>query len=91
MSLQNSFMAGPNFSKGIKRIGRILNIIDDEEEREGKSDNSIPNGSKLLTTKLAEQPIQFHDVWFKYSNTSESPWILKGLNLTINSNESVGI
>jgi ATP-binding cassette subfamily B (MDR/TAP) protein 1 len=34
--------------------------------------------------------IQFKDVWFRYP-TRKSEWVFKGLNLTINHNESIAV
>ena len=34
--------------------------------------------------------IEFQDVWFRYP-TRKNDWILKGLNLKINSNETVAL
>jgi ATP-binding cassette subfamily B (MDR/TAP) protein 1 len=34
--------------------------------------------------------IQFKDVWFRYP-TRKNEWVFKGLNLTINHNESIAV
>ena len=34
--------------------------------------------------------IQFNDVWFRYP-TRKNDWILRGLNLTINPNETIAL
>ena len=49
---------------------------------------TISSGKKKLPRKI-KKGIEFKDVWFRYKE--DQPWILKGINLKIDANQSLAI
>jgi ATP-binding cassette, subfamily B (MDR/TAP), member 1 len=54
--------------------------------------NAMDNGSeaKIVDPKNFRGEIEFQNVWFRYP-TRKNDWVLKGLNLNINPNETVAL
>jgi ABC-type multidrug transport system fused ATPase/permease subunit len=50
----------------------------------------IPKEAKTIDPSTFEGLIEFRNVWFRYP-TRKNEWVFKGLNLTINPNESVAV
>lgn len=53
-------------------------------------DKDSNNKSQKFDAKTFKGKIEFRDVWFRYP-TRPGQWIFKGLNLTIQPNESIAI
>jgi ATP-binding cassette subfamily B protein len=77
--IQSGFTAAERINELLKEAG----AIQDNENAESKINNSRDVKSEYL--------IEFNDVWFRYSDSEDSPWILKGVNFKIKHSEFVAI
>ena len=88
MSAGSCQQYGPDFGKAKTAALNIFGIVDVPSEI-----NAIeqPNRDRLRKIDFAKfrGEVEFEDVWFRYPTRSD--WILKGLNLKINQNETVAL
>ena len=77
--IQSGFTAAERINELLKETG----AIQDNENAETEINNSRDVKSEYL--------IEFNDVWFRYSDSEDSPWILKGVNFKIRPSEFVAI
>jgi len=77
---------GPDLGKAKLAAIKIFTYIDMPSRINAVDEDS----SKVSVPKDFKGEIEFKDVWFRYPSRPED-WILKGLNLKINSNESVAV
>lgn len=82
MGQANQF--GPDMAKSQAAGQKIFQIMDTKTIIDPYSES----GAK--TTEAFCGKIEFKNVWFRYP-TRKNEWIFKGLNLTINPNESIAI
>lgn len=83
-------MNSPNFSQIQQQTSSILNLV--TKSIEGSFGSEIVNGELEMTAQNASGDIQFHNVWFKYSQSDEDDhWILRNFNLTIRAGECLGV
>lgn len=89
-SLTFTFAAlnAPDMKEGQKNANKILNIINSPNE--GSYYSPIYEGSNELTPEIARRSIQFHNVWFKYPNSSDK-WVLRNLSFKVGAGKSLGI
>ncbi|CAI2362168.1 unnamed protein product [Moneuplotes crassus] len=78
----------PDFGKSLKAVKRIIQIM--QCAKEGEANSPIVNGDYDLSTETMSCDIEFHNVWFKYSNSTHENWVLEGFSLRINEGESIG-
>lgn len=78
---------GPDMSKAKIAAKKIFGIIEKPTEI-----TAMSQGSNMVPIDMAkfEGNIEFHNVWFRYP-TRKNDWVLKGLNLKINKNETVAL
>ena len=57
---------------------------------EGDNNSSIKDGDIILSS-TNNNDIEFKNVWFKYPNSGENQWVLRGFSLKIESGEWVGV
>lgn len=77
--IQSGFTAAERINELLKETG----AIQDNENAETEVNNSRDVKSEYL--------IEFNDVWFRYSDSKDSPWILKGISFKIKPHEFVAI
>ena len=77
--IQSGFTAAERINELLKETG----AIQDNENAETEINNSRDVKSEYL--------IEFNDVWFRYSDSEDSPWILKGVSFKIKPHEFVAI
>jgi len=77
----------PSAGKGKQAAIRIYNIIDEESELDPQLENE---GEVIANSGEFKGNIEFRDVWFRYP-TRRDHWVLKGLNLKIGMNQTVGL
>ncbi|MEB3315092.1 MAG: ABC transporter ATP-binding protein [Candidatus Melainabacteria bacterium] len=77
--IQSGFTAAERINELLKETG----AIQDNENAETEINNSKDIKSEYL--------IEFNDVWFRYSDSEDSPWILKGVSFKIKPHEFVAI
>ncbi len=77
--IQSGFTAAERINELLKETG----AIQDNENAETEVNNSRDVKSEYL--------IEFNDVWFRYSDSKDSPWILKGVSFKIKPHEFVAI
>ena len=79
----------PDFGKGLQAIKKIIHIK--QCAKEGESASPIANGPLNLDTEIESGDIQFHNIWFKYPNSTNDNWVLEDFNLKIGESESIGL
>jgi len=75
---------GPDVAKAKKAAYKIFGYID--------VSSRIDPLKQIATHKMdvSFSKIEFKDVWFRYP-AKKSHWVFKGLNLTVNKNESLAV
>jgi len=83
----NASQWGPDAGKGIKAAARIFTIMDKPSEIDAieVDEEKTRKIDKTFTGK-----IEFKGVWFRYP-TRLHEWVFKGLNLTIEANDTIAI
>jgi ATP-binding cassette subfamily B (MDR/TAP) protein 1 len=99
-SVGNSQQFGPDLGKSIAAAKRIFGIIDQPSRIDAVAIDKDMTKVRIMPTdhtpkfskhlKVIEGKIEFKDVWFRYP-TRKADWVLRGLNLTINPNETVAL
>jgi len=80
---------GPDIGKAQQAAKKIFQIIEYPSEINAvEMDND--STKRRLNSESVLGKIEFKDVWFRYP-TRKDDFVLKGLNLTINPNESVAL
>jgi ATP-binding cassette subfamily B protein len=74
------------FVSAMTSCERIFEFMDRPSEPVSKLLPEAPAGAAR-----AGCPIEFKNVWFRYSRDESTPWVLKGLNLKIEPGEKIGI
>jgi ATP-binding cassette subfamily B (MDR/TAP) protein 1 len=80
---------GPDVGKAQAAATKIFNIIEQPSDINAVEMDK-EEGKKRLNFETVEGKIEFKDVWFRYP-TRKDDFVLKGLTLTINPNESVAL
>lgn len=80
---------GPDMGKAAAAAKRVFQIIDHPSAIDAIEIDS-DKSKRILDPKLVEGKIEFRDVWFRYPTRKED-FVLRGLNLTVNPNESVAL
>lgn len=80
---------GPDVGKAKTAAGRIFGIIEHPTEITALHNNGKKKQVDIDIKKF-QGNIEFHNVWFRYP-TRKTDWILKGLNLKINTHETVAL
>lgn len=80
---------GPDVGKAKSAAGRIFSMIEHPTEITALHGNGKKNQVEIDLEKF-QGNIEFHNVWFRYP-TRKTDWILKGLNLKINTRETVAL
>ena len=78
---------GPDFGKGIASALRVFQVMDRPTQINAIDD--IPDAKKCDRESFAGQ-IEFRNVWFRYPTRLEE-WVFRGLNLTIEPNDTIAI
>jgi len=81
----NAATMGPDIGKATKAAGKIFQVIQRPTKVDALSTENKPKFDKSFSGK-----IEFRNVWFRYP-ARPAQWIFKGLNLTIQPNESIAI
>uniref|UniRef100_A0A7S3CHM5 Uncharacterized protein n=1 Tax=Strombidium rassoulzadegani TaxID=1082188 RepID=A0A7S3CHM5_9SPIT len=84
----NAQQFGPDVGKAKQAGTKIFNIIDTPSMT--KLHDMDRSNNQLVKVGEMKGKIEFRNVWFRYPTRKEQ-WIFKGLNLTINPNESMAI
>lgn len=77
---------GPDIGKASAAADKIFRITDSKSMINPLEDNT----KKKIILDTFKGEIEFKDVWFRYPQR-KNDWILKGLSLKIEANESVAI
>jgi len=80
---------GPDIAKANIAATKIFRIIEQPTEIDAIAINK-DSTKKRITVESIKGKIEFRNVWFRYP-TRKDDFVLKGLNLTINPNESVAL
>lgn len=80
---------GPDMVKTATAATKIFKIIEEPSEINAIKMNDDKT-LKRLDLNTVQGNIEFKDVWFRYPTRKED-FVLKGLSLTINKNESVAL
>lgn len=80
---------GPDMGKAEAAAERVFKIIDQPSTIDAIAMNSDSTKIRLDITKVVGK-IEFRDVWFRYPTRKED-FVLRGLNITVNPNESVAL
>lgn len=83
----NAAAFGPDMGKAKIASERVFGIIDYPSQIDARA--STVKGIKINKETFVGK-IEFKDVWFRYPRRKED-FVLRGLNLTINPNESVAL
>ena len=85
----NSQAFGPDMGKAIGAAKRIFDIMDYPSQIDACAIDK--DSSKIrLNPETVQGKIQFENVWFRYPTRKED-FVLRGLSITINPNESVAL
>jgi len=85
----NAQQFGPDIGKAKVAGTKIFNVIDTPTRTTLADEKLLQEAQKVPVGDLKGK-IEFKNVWFRYPTRHEQ-WIFKGLNLTINPNESMAI
>jgi len=85
----NAAAFGPDIGKAGTAAENIFKIIDYPSQIDAVEIDT-QNTKKRLDTQSVKGKIEFKDVWFRYPTRKED-FVLRGLNITINPNESVAL
>ena len=80
---------GPDMGKAAAAAKRVFKIIDYPSAIDAIAINS-DRSKKILDLSSVKGKIEFRDVWFRYPTRKED-FVLRGLNVTVNPNESVAL
>jgi len=80
---------GPDMGKAGAAAERVFKIIECPSTIDAIAINSETNKIRIDPSKV-EGRIEFKDVWFRYPTRKED-FVLRGLNITVNPNESVAL
>jgi ATP-binding cassette subfamily B (MDR/TAP) protein 1 len=80
---------GPDMIKTASAATKIFKIIEEPSEINAVKMDEDPKYKRLDPTTV-QGKIEFKDVWFRYPSRKDD-FVLKGLSLTINPNESVAL
>ena len=89
MSAGQNQQFGPDVGKAKAAAGNIFSIMDLPSEI-NSLEEAQKKDKKEVDPKTFSGEIEFRNVWFRYP-TRKSDWVLKGLNLKINKNETVAL
>ncbi len=89
MSAGQNQQFGPDVGKARAAAGNIFSIMDLPSEI-NSLEEAQNKDKKEVDPKSFMGEIEFCNVWFRYP-TRKSDWVLKGLNLKINKNETVAL
>lgn len=89
MSAGQNQQFGPDVGKARAAAGNIFSIMDLPSEI-NSLEEAQKKDKKEVNPKSFMGEIVFRNVWFRYP-TRKSDWVLKGLNLKINKNETVAL
>lgn len=85
--IQSGFTAAERINELLKETGAIE---DKEQSLKHSPAPCLVEGNDSRDLK-SEYLIEFNDVWFRYSDSEDSPWILKGVSFSIKPYEFVAI
>lgn len=85
--IQSGFTAAERINELLKETGAIQDKEQSLKQSPVNYLNEIDNSKDLKSEYL----IEFDDVWFRYSDSEDSPWILKGISFKIKPYEFVAI
>ena len=85
--IQSGFTAAERINELLKETG----AIEDKKNSLKYSPANCFTGINDLKRSESEYLIEFNDVWFRYSDSEDSPWILKGVSFKIKPYEFVAI
>lgn len=85
--IQSGFTAAERINELLKETGAIE---DKEQSLKHSPAPCLVEGNDSRDLK-SEYLIEFNDVWFRYSDLEDSPWILKGVSFSIKPYEFVAI
>ena len=85
--IQSGFTAAERINDLLKETGAIE---DKEQSLKHSPAPCLVEGNDSRDLK-SEYLIEFNDVWFRYSDSEDSPWILKGVSFKIKPYEFVAI
>ena len=85
--IQSGFTAAERINELLKETGAIE---DKEQSLKHSPAPCLVEGNDSRDLK-SEYLIEFNDVWFRYSDSEDSPWILKGVSFKIKPYEFVAI
>jgi ATP-binding cassette subfamily B (MDR/TAP) protein 1 len=80
---------GPDVGKAKSAATRIFSVIEHPTEITAMHSNGKKKQQDIDINKFKGN-IEFHNVWFRYP-TRKNDWILRGLNLKINTCETVAL
>ena len=80
---------GPDMGKALAAATRIFKIMETPSKIDAVQLDQ-DSSKKRLNVKEVEGKIEFKDVWFRYPTRKED-FVLRGLNITINPQEIVGL
>ena len=85
--IQSGFTAAERINELLKETG----AIQDKEQSLKHSPARYFNENNDSRDIKSEYLIEFNDVWFRYSDSEDSPWVLKGVSFKIKPYEFVAI
>jgi ATP-binding cassette subfamily B protein len=92
--IQSGFTAAERINELLKETGSIQDkehpsvpLVQKDYKNDENTETEINNSKDVKSEYL----IEFNDVWFRYSDSEDSPWILKGVSFKIKPYEFVAI
>jgi ATP-binding cassette subfamily B (MDR/TAP) protein 1 len=87
MQAGNAAAFGPDVGKATAAANRVFKIIDYPSQIDART--TVGKGRQVDRATF-QGKVEFKDVWFRYPRRKED-FVLRGLNITINPNESVAL